>query len=246
LKPPDQWAPQADSTVEIAARLRNRMPLAVARQFGQGRVFAFLTTLAPDWNNWAQDPSFVVVVLKLQSYLAAAGRSDDSRLVAAPIELQLDARRHRKDVTFVVPGRRANTRIEVQRTAARPAADSSVMIASLGRRGDGQRPTGETDRGGVYEAWPITMEGAFAVRRFAVNVDANEGDLAITPPGPLLTKLDPVDAEFRSAEQYERITAERAGFNRSLLLMCLLICLLLGEQVMAYFASYHPARGGSP
>jgi hypothetical protein len=38
--------------------------------------------------------------------------------------------------------------------------------------------------------------------------------------------------------------AQLGGNNRSLLLMCLLIGLLLAEQAMGYSASYHPARNG--
>ena len=43
--------------------------------FGFGfLVVAFLTTAAPDWNNWANDPSFVVMLLQLQSFLASSPR----------------------------------------------------------------------------------------------------------------------------------------------------------------------------
>jgi hypothetical protein len=246
LRPQEGWAPAADSTAEIVARLRNSAPLAVERQFGQGRVLAFLTTLAPDWNNWAQyPPFFVVVLLKLQSHLASALRTDDSRLTGTPIELPLDVEKHRKDVSFVIPGRQANARIEVQRTAARLSTDSPVMTASIGRSQDGDQRSGDTDRSGVYEAWPVTLEGVFDVRRFAVNVDPLEGDLTTTAADQLVSKLAPVEVQFRAAEDYEHLSAERAGFNRSMFLMCLLIGLLLGEQVMAYFTSYHPARGGA-
>ena len=72
---PDGWRPPPDSTVRVAARLRNGAPLVVERSFGKGRVVAFLTTAAPAWNNWARNPSFVVAVQDLQAYLvAAAGR----------------------------------------------------------------------------------------------------------------------------------------------------------------------------
>jgi hypothetical protein len=77
LRPPLDWKPEPDSNVQVAASLRNGMPLVVERKFGDGRVMAFLTTVEPGWNNWGNDPSFVVVALKLQSYLAAGRRAFD-------------------------------------------------------------------------------------------------------------------------------------------------------------------------
>ncbi len=38
---------------------------SIERRFGKGRVMAFLTTAAPTWNNWAGNPSFVVIMLDL-------------------------------------------------------------------------------------------------------------------------------------------------------------------------------------
>ena len=46
----------------------------------------------------------------------------------------------------------------------------------------------------------------------------------------------------REAEDFAADTFQQAGYNRSLLVMVFLITLLLGEQLLAYFASYHPAR----
>ena len=74
LQPPAAWMPATDAPVEILARLRNGDPLTVEKRFGDGRVIAFLTTMSPEWNNWAHDPSFVVAALKLQAYLAASNQ----------------------------------------------------------------------------------------------------------------------------------------------------------------------------
>ena len=67
---PDGWRPPRNSSVRVAAHLRNGAPLVVGRQFGKGRVMAFLTTAAPTWNNWARNPSFVVAMQDLQAYLS--------------------------------------------------------------------------------------------------------------------------------------------------------------------------------
>ena len=240
VKPPADWKPAPDSAVRIAARLRNNMPLAVERTFGRGHVMAFLTTLAPEWNNWGNDPSFVVVALKLQSYLASARRKVESRLVGSPIRVELEAAKYRQDIQFTAPGQTPQTRVVIDRTAAPVEANSPIMVASIGTALSSG--AGETGRSGIYEAWPVTMAGEPDVRRFALNVESAEGDLAVVDSKRLLNELDPIQAEFRYADQYDFEMAGLSGNNRSLLLMCLLIGLLLAEQILAYSASYHPAR----
>ena len=89
IQPDSQWKPAKDSTAQVVTRLHNGQPLVVEQRFGEGRVVCFLTTAAPSWNNWAQDPSFVVVTLKLHAYLTAIGRVNDVRLVGQPATVSL-------------------------------------------------------------------------------------------------------------------------------------------------------------
>jgi hypothetical protein len=239
VQPPAGWKPEPASGVVIAAALRNNMPLVVERKFGDGRAIAFLTALAPGWNNWGNDPSFVVVALKLQSYLASTRRAFDSRPVGTPIVVQLETDRYRQDLQFTTPGESADARLTIERAASRSAADSPIMSAAIGQLPiDGY---GQTDRSGIYEAWPVTTGGEPDVRRFALNVDPQEGDLRLVDAKSLITALDPVKAEYRSAEEFSYELAGSGGNNRSLLLMALLLGLLIGEQALAYSASYHPA-----
>ena len=240
LRPPDDWKPAPDSSVQIAAALRNRLPLAVERKFGEGRVMAFLSTAAPVWNNWGNDPSFVVVVLKLQSYLAFAQRAVRQDLVGSPVSVAIQADQYRQEVTFVTPGDTSETRNAIERIAAKTGPNSTVLTARIGN--GGANGPGETDRSGVYEVWPVTLAGEADVRRHALNVEPSEGDLALLAGKPLLDKLDPVQADYKHAEEYEYDGTRTEGNNRSLLLMAALIGLLLLEQVMAYSASYHPPR----
>jgi hypothetical protein len=239
LRPPVQWKPDPDSTVRIAASLRNQMPLVVERKFGEGRIMTFLTSVEPGWNNWGNDPSFVVVALKLQSYLAAGRRAFDSRTVGTPIEIRLEVDKFRQDLLFTTPGDAPETRTVVERSAVRAASDSPVMSAAIGQALiDGQI---QTDRSGIYEAWPVTTGGQADVRRFALNVDPEGGDLRLADPKRLLAALAPVKAEFRSAEEFTYELAALGGSNRSLILMAMLLMLLIAEQALAYSASYHPA-----
>jgi hypothetical protein len=76
-----------------------------------------------------------------------------------------------------------------------------------------------------------------------LNPDPSEGDLSLAPSRELLAWLEPLAIKYRGADEYAYDLFEQAGYNRSFLVMCLLIAMLLGEQLLAYSASYHPARG---
>jgi hypothetical protein len=244
LQPPAAWVPAADAPIEILARLRNGDPLAVEKRFGNGRVIAFLTTASPEWNNWAHDPSFVVAALKLQAYLAASNQHDDSRAVGSPISLALNADEYLKNVSFVVPGALPDEVLVEQRTATPLGGDSPLMQVALDAATSPRGSSG-VDRGGIYEAWAETRDGNFDVRRYALNPDPSEGDMAFAGSQEILTRLKPLPIKYRGADEYSYDLFQQAGYNRSFLVMCLLIALLLGEQLLAYFASYHPARGGA-
>jgi hypothetical protein len=241
LKPPAGWTPSEDAPIEVLARLRNGDPLAVERRFGDGRVIAFLTTLAPEWNNWGGDPSFVVAMLKLHNYLAAAGHREDMRTVGSAISLTLNADDYLKDVSFVTPGVDDQPSV-VGRTANKPEEESPFLTVALDRYSV-PGLFGVVDRSGIYEAWAPTRAGSFDVHRYALNTDPSEGDLAFSSSQALLARLEPLPIRFRHADEFAYDLMDQAGYNRSLLVMALLIALLVGEQLLAYSASYHPARG---
>jgi hypothetical protein len=237
------WKPASDSGVEILATTRDGSPLVLARRFGEGEVVTFLTTLAPNWNDWAKNPSFVVVALKLQSYLARTKRLDDPRLVGTPLELALEAEKYRPDLSFVVPGEREAARHKIDVRAQPPEPTATTLVAALG---DDASPTGaggNTNRAGIYEAWPITAKGQIDLRRWALNVDPDEGDLTPVAPSDLLTKLEPVKVNYHLADQYEQDEVTQAGYNLSTLMLSALVLLLVGEQILAYSASYHVTPG---
>lgn len=244
VRPPDDWQRDPQSTVKVLATLRNRQPFVVERQFGRGRVVVFLSTLQPDWNNWAHDPSFVVVMLRLHAYLAAADRYQPSALVGSPISVTLDTRKYRKDLTFVKPGANADQPVILQRSAVTAEPDAVLATAVLGSGPDLDART-DTLRSGVYEAWPATLEGTLEARRFALNVDPQEGNLELASRTALRDRLRPLLVTVTDADQFSETTSSRGGYNRSLFVMCLLLAMLLGEQWLAYSASYHPAPAPS-
>ena len=219
------WKPAADSAVQVLARLRNGAPLVVERKFGEGRVVAMLSTAAPEWNNWGRNPSFVVALLELQSYLAGQGAHGESRLVGTPIKLDLDSARYQPRVRLLAPGLGETSALTVDAVAT-----GQTLTATLP----------QTETSGVYEVQLATTDNQEESRLFAFNVDADEGDLATVDREHLAVALPNVRYEYRTAADFQVTTHELAGSNLSDWLLYLLIGILIGEQFMAYSASYHP------
>jgi hypothetical protein len=222
---PKGWAPASDSTVRVLAQLRGGAPLAVEKSFGKGRVIAFTTTAAPVWSNWAQNPSFVVGMLEMLAYLANQPAASASRQVGAPLELNLDPGRYQRQVRFVTPSEQTNP---LATTDAVPKEDR--LTASLA----------ETDASGIYRVRLTRKDGSDEVRHFAYNVDTAEGDLRTMTQAELVGRLDPVPLKYFRADEYQ-YSVEDAGYDLFEMLMYLLILLLVGEQILAWSASYHPA-----
>jgi Aerotolerance regulator N-terminal len=260
----DGWKPTAAQAVEVLARTRDKSPLAIGKKLGQGEVVMFLTTLAPEWNDWAKNPSFVVVALKLQSYLAMARRPDDPRLVGTPLELNLEAGRFLPDVAIVVPGEKVGSRVRIERQASGESAphaaregdiapestphaprEESITRSRPAERVPRRTMVGETDRAGIYEAWPKTTKGEIDLRRWAFNVDPDEGDLTVVPAAELIARLDPVKVHYHDADQYQQDEVASTGYNLSMLLLGGLVLLLIGEQLLAYSSSYHVNERGA-
>lgn len=225
---PEGWTPATDSTVRVLANLRNGAPLVVERRFGDGRVVAFLTTAAPTWNNWATNPSFVVVVQDLQAYLSDRYSAADLRLVGSPLELRLDPAIYQSQIQFTTPdaGHGAITAV----TAA--AGADGILTAALA----------ETGVSGFYEARLTRTDGASETRCYAMNVEPSEGDLAALDAQQLAARLEGVNYRFEQAAAFESTASEWTGCNLSETLLFGLVLLLLGEQILAWSASYHTSR----
>jgi len=234
---PEGWRPSANSTVRVAAHLRNGAPLMVERRFGKGRVAAFLTTAAPMWNNWARNPSFVVVIQDLQAYLSERPAADQTRVVGSPLDITLDSAAYQSQVRFTSPaeGDSATNAANAVRTA------DGLMTASLA----------DTDESGFYEARLTRNDGVIETRRYAINVDPAEGDLTALNAEQLAARLEGVKYKYEQASAFQSAASEIAGYNLSEALLYGLILLLLSEQVLAWSASYHtstrrnPAPGGA-
>lgn len=225
---PNGWRPPADSTTRVIARLRNGAPLMVEHKFGKGRVVAFLSSAGPSWNNWARNPSFVVAVQDLQAYLSSRSEEALSRTVGSPLVLKLNPALYRKEVRFIFP----------EQSGEPPLAMEAA------KTGDGMftATLNETGYSGFYEARLTRADGSAETRRYAVNVDPAEGNLATIDGQQLAGRLEGVKYKYLQASAFQTTAEELAGYNLSDVLLYGLILLLVGEQILAWSASYHPAK----
>ena len=223
---PRDWKPTADSGVEVIARLRNGSPLAVERKFGDGRVLAVLTTAAPTWNNWAPNPSYVVAVLEMQSQVASGTTQNDSRLVGTPIAVTLDPADFQPAIRFIPPN----------------GGESSATVtdAVSGPQGLAAKFP-DTATSGVYELQLTRTDNRNEALRYAFNVDPSEGNLATIDGEQLTARRKGVRFTYWRSGQVGDSTADLAGANAGDWVLYLLIAFLVGEQLLAYVASYHPA-----
>ncbi|RLS29767.1 MAG: hypothetical protein DWH79_11700 [Planctomycetota bacterium] len=233
------WEPAAGSGLRRLLSLRNGAPLMLEQSFGAGLVVAVCTTASPSWNNWSRgNPSWVVVMLELESHLARGRRRAESLPVGAGITVGLDPAVDGLEVDFLLPPdgtvvhQVARERGVERDTGASRNGSSARMAATL--------PI--TDVAGAYAVRWRRSDGQERERVFAVNVDPEEGRLERVGREGLDASLAGIPFRYENATLMDPGSSALAGVSLVTPLLLILLGLLLLEQVVAYSASYHPAR----
>jgi hypothetical protein len=244
--------------------LRNGAPLVVEKPYGKGLVVAVLTTAAPQWNTWARgNPSWVVVMLELESHLARGRAAPAAARVGDPISIAVDPGLDEIEVDFLLPDPGDARGIDPRESsaAASPVADGgdSVPPARRGKPAPPGEPGGSVVRatatpqpdgtlaavlpearlGGLYAARWQRVDGTERERLVAVNVDPLEGELERAGPERLERALAGIPHRIEQASAFQPDARTLAGSSLVTPLVGLLILLLLAEQALSYLASYH-------
>ena len=221
------YEPPSGDGLRRLLSLRNGAALVVERPFGAGLVVAVLSTAAPVWNNWARgNPSWVVVMLELESHLAAARRRAGALEVGAPLEVVLESGSDAHEVDVLVP----------------PAGTLVHQTAALGADGrlTARLPTATA---GAYVARWKRLDGTERERAFAVNVGVDEGRLERIGRDRLDRTLAGIPFRYDTAAALDPGSGTLAGVSLLHPLLYALLAILVIEQIVAYAASYHlPAR----
>jgi uncharacterized membrane protein len=244
--PPLEWNP-SDSLAEIAAYVRGdpAWPLIVEKRFGEGRVAVITTSADTAWNNWQRNPSFLVMLLRLQERLASGLARGEERLVGQPLLLELPHDQFRAEVSFETPTESRDLLDLVERSAIRAgSSDNAPWLTGIGPTSPEGGQWTATAIPGLYTAWTRTVSGENQTFRWALNVDPIEGDLALMGRRTLVERTDSVGANVIDWNELNPNPQREASTQLSRWLLPLLILLLVGEQILAYAASYHPLRTG--
>jgi hypothetical protein len=246
----DGWKPKPDSGIKVIAWLRNGAPLVIEAPFGKGKVLAFLTTASPTWNNWAINPTFVPTILQLHQYLAE--REWPERLVGSRLPLPDLKRDLYTRAELYAPGdsRKSKDHIDVKddvtddvKTAeGGPDKTADDDDAAADKALAAAKPRDAFDdigKAGIYEIRLFRGKKAVAVRRYAFNVDAREGDLELASRDELSNQINGL--EWKSVAAIEFTAGEHESHRLREKLLYFLVLLLLAELVLAWSCSYHPS-----
>ena len=219
------FEPSATSGLRRLLSLRTGGPLVVERPYGDGMVVAVLSTAAPTWNNWARgNPSWVVVMLELESHLARSRRRAESLEVGDPVTVRLDPAVDEIEVDIAVP---PDGTLVHQTAVASPGGLEATLD--------------ETSVAGGYTARWRRLDGTERERLFAVNVAADEGQVERIGRERLDRVLAGVAFKYDRAESLQPDTTTLAGVPLVKPLLYLLAAVLIIEQLVAFSASYHVA-----
>jgi hypothetical protein len=226
------WTPEVGSRqgAAVIATLRNGAPLAVDKSFGQGRVAALLALPIAPHSDWARNVSFVITMLEMQGYLAPHGVDGDDRRVGTPLVLVGDAAEFRPAARVLPPGIAESAAVTLQATAG-----------PEGLRWEFD----DTAAAGFYRVERTHLDDTTTVRTVPLNVDPREGDPARFVEAELRERLGSIRFHYRTAERFLPAENEAGASFLSTWILYLLAAVLLGEQALAYSASYHPPRKGA-
>jgi hypothetical protein len=247
----DDWQLPTDGSAKVIARLRNNAPLVIEKKFGKGRVITQLTKLSSAetplgrWTNWSLNPAFPVLANELVSYLAVSHDVDPLLGIGDDLVISAEEGKYESRFRFLLPAKSTSNKS----TSEKPA-DGIVASATMSTRPEiaieatsaNHQLTAKLEnlsQSGIYEVQLQPTGGPIERREFAVNPPSGEGDLALTSPQDLTHQLAGVDYQLHNASEMALDSQQLAGFQMGDALLVGLIVLLLTEQLLAYFASYH-------
>ncbi|MGC4004366.1 MAG: BatA domain-containing protein [Pirellulales bacterium] len=252
------WKP-ADKGAEVVAKLRNGFPLAIVHPYGAGRIVTFLTSASPEmenndpstaWNNWGRaNPSFPITMIQTANYLSTWKQTDESRTVGQPLVWRVSKETPiSTDVELVTPFE---------------GVRNTIKTKLVDDKDDWKLEYDDTTISGFYHVDAKSQDGQTIAHWFPYNVSTgesssaaaspdrddpsrmlkSEGNTALISSADLRTELQNVKFDFLGFDQLSNIGSESEQNNISTTILYLLVFLLLGEQLLAYSASYHtPAK----
>ncbi len=230
----DEWklddSARLDGVTTIAT-LRNRAPLLLEHLLGQGKIVTCLTTADPVWNDWATNPSFVVLQLDLLAYVAKVNEEMFGREVGEAINVQLDPSRYSDQIELVAPRADGSQTLRLTAAPERETASGTVSLVAKLK---------ETDRPGFYTLRQFPLGLPQTETPLAFNVAPGEGDLRVIDTAALRKRFsDNSLVTVHDVGGTDWAQSREAGSEIRYLLLACLGVLLVAEQALARRLSFH-------
>lgn len=245
-KPPlnEPSAPNRPRVVTVLKR-RDNLPLVTQHEVGRGRVITTLMGLDGRWTNWPGDPSFVVFLLQSNAWLWSGAAPPVRRFVDEPLQQELAVDAYMGQATLL-PASAEPPRVPLELNADRLEPQSvgdQAMYRFRMNPSDmvigGEENVDEILRPGISEWGLVRADGSGQVIPDASVIHVGEGDLTRADPAAIAQQLLPVEVKFVNSSVWSEENLAAGSSTLTLLMLGLLGLVLAGEQLLAYWASYH-------
>ncbi|MEK6234884.1 MAG: hypothetical protein N2C14_09240, partial [Planctomycetales bacterium] len=205
-------------------------PAVVEQAFGKGRVMLITTPPDRDWSNWPQDPSFLLFMNDLTRYVARQTVKEGQSQVGQRLEHPLDLTAFRMEAVMTRPD---DEQVSLQATPVADAASSEHDAELSEHDAVWSVQYEEADLGGFYSLQLTTVDDEAETVLFAANLDSAEGDLTRADRGWLEEEFKNSPVKIISGTELTAVEAGEAKAELSMHVLCLLLALLFGEQLLA-------------
>lgn len=230
--------------VSTIARLRDGQPLVLEHTHGAGRVITFLSSADVSWNNWARNPSYVIVQLELQKYIAHRGKATADHIVGEPISISLDPATYIENIEIIAPETAVNHVTRLQAAPVEAAGSAGTAQPAAGQNLRLEAAFTDTDAPGVYAVRTFNHERMPEETWTTYNVPAGEGRMELAATRDIREQVGD-DVRIQEEADFRWIEGRDAGQDVRWTLLVLLVAFLLAEQFLSYRLSYHPKIAGA-
>jgi hypothetical protein len=213
---------RAASRVLLALDDAERTPLLIHRPFGRGQVLLFSSSADKEWNNLADQPVYVVLLMELVQHVARPSDEADDQLIGEPIRMAIDPASFEPAALLKLPTYPSTPAVRVE---ARPNGDTGQTILEWTN----------TDRPGLYAFDLNKTAGDTVTRQVAVNLDPRESDLRRADRNMLLASMGELPATYVTPDALADRTQAEARHELWPVMLVLLVAVLMLEQALAWW-----------
>lgn len=140
-------------------------PLMIERTYGEGKVILVTTTADKEWNNLANHPTYLVLLMEMVQHLARPSGIDTGGTVGRPISFSLDPARYQPSAVVRTPAYPGEAEVRLD---AQPDPETGLPMIHWN----------DSELSGVYRFALTESTGQADEHLVAVNVDTRESDLS--------------------------------------------------------------------